>query len=681
MPVLPDLFDVTFESCHARFDGGQLLIENDLVERRWTLDPQGLLTSTSLLDKLSGTQWSNAPGAQPSTPGGYVEAEDAASITLRRIHTQHPVERPSLVVELTASTDAGTLTHRIQVFPHSTGIVVQLHAQLSGANQTDNIVHEAAPASSTGIETTASASARPSVGVLPNVVECLNVDRLHHTLTFVEFNDRTDDHDNLVFERAHVLHPKEKLLSFSGNVCFLEDRLRQVGLLMLKLAPLPHARPMKNEIDVQLAQDKLLMFGHGADPGGGEGYAHVLIPYSGGRAGRIAAMQQFQRQLRPYVPGRDGLFISNTWGDRSRDARINEPFIHGEIKAGATLGVDVLQIDDGWQKGRTANSADSAGGVWNGFWAADANFWDAHPQRLPHGIPPLVQQARQHGMRFGLWFAPDSSNDSANWRRDADAVLRFHREWQVDYVKIDGVKMHTKANEQNLARFYEAVLTESDGKVVFDHDVTAEIRPSYFAVTHVGNLFVENRYTDWHGYWPHHTLRNLWMLAQYVDPVRLRMEFLNNTRNTDKYPNDPLAPSQYRPAYLFATVMFSSPLGWFETQNLPAAFVEDVAPVVRAWKAHRDDIFAGRIVPIGDAPDGTSWTGFVSVSHDAKHVYLLLFRELNDEPLRELTVPFILPGTLPVERLAGDGSATIEAGRVHCSLPASRSFFFGRALV
>ena len=44
-------------------------------------------------------------------------------------------------------------------------------------------------------------------------------------------------------------------------------------------------------------------------------------------------------------------------GDRSRDARINEAFLLKEIDAGAALGVDVVQIDDGWQKGRTANSA------------------------------------------------------------------------------------------------------------------------------------------------------------------------------------------------------------------------------------------------------------------------------------------------------------------------------------
>jgi alpha-galactosidase len=39
---------------------------------------------------------------------------------------------------------------------------------------------------------------------------------------------------------------------------------------------------------------------------------------------------------------------------------------------------------------------------------------------------------------------------------------------------------------------------------------------------------------------------------------------------------DPLAPARYRPDYLFATVMFASPLGWFEVQHLPDAYFDPV---------------------------------------------------------------------------------------------------------
>jgi Ni,Fe-hydrogenase I cytochrome b subunit len=74
-------------------------------------------------------------------------------------------------------------------------------------------------------------------------------------------------------------------------------------------------------------------------------------------------------------------------------------------------------------------------------------------------------------------------------------------------------------------------------------------------------------------------LRNLWKLAHYIDPLRLRMEFLNNTRNTDQYANDPLAPATYSPAYLFAITMIASPLGWFEVSNLPARYFEEASSI------------------------------------------------------------------------------------------------------
>ena len=43
----------------------------------------------------------------------------------------------------------------------------------------------------------------------------------------------------------------------------------------------------------------------------------------------------------------------HTWGDRNRDARVCETFVLQEIDRAAALGLDTVQIDDGWQKGTT----------------------------------------------------------------------------------------------------------------------------------------------------------------------------------------------------------------------------------------------------------------------------------------------------------------------------------------
>ena len=78
-----------------------------------------------------------------------------------------------------------------------------------------------------------------------------------------------------------------------------------------------------------------------------------------------------------------------------------------------------------------------------------------------------------------------------------------------------------------------------------------------------GNIFLENRYTDWQNYYPYWTLRNLWMLSKYVPAEKLQIEFLNKWRNTDKYKGEVFAPENYSFEYLFATTLAGQPLaGW-----------------------------------------------------------------------------------------------------------------------
>jgi len=209
----------------------------------------------------------------------------------------------------------------------------------------------------------------------------------------------------------------------------------------------------------------------------GEGYAQTVIAYADGDAGRQEALQQFQRMVRLFDVDRDGRFLSNTWGDRSQDSRIQEAFMLQEVQAGARLGVDVVQINDGWESGTTSNSvkARTDGGVWEGYWAANPNFWQPNPERFPDGLEPVIAAARKENMQFELWFGPDSIDDFKNWERDAETILDFHRRLGVNYIKIDGVKARTKLSERNLRRFFDRVLAESQGRVTFDLDVTAEI--------------------------------------------------------------------------------------------------------------------------------------------------------------------------------------------------------------
>lgn len=485
----------------------------------------------------------------------------------------------------------------------------------------------------------------------------------HLKVTAWELRDQTDGVGELVQKREWLLLPGTGSFDLTGNVLDVQDVVTGSGTVYLRLAPLPGSRNWDGpDFTVK--------------PGSPSGVEVIdrpcrtlTIPYVGGETGRRTALMQAQRALRPFVPGRDGLFLSNTWGDRNRDARICEPFLMKEIAAAAELGIDIVQIDDGWQKGRTANSSAAKGkGVWDGYWAADPAFWQPDPVRFPNGLAPLVAAAREKGVRLGLWFGPDSSHDAANWEKDADLLLDYHRTLGIDYFKIDSLKTRSAESLAHQSALFDKVLKESDGKVVFDLDVTAERRPGYLGLPEIGPVFVENRYTDWHKYWPHQTLRQFWSLCDVIDPVRLRMEVLNPLRHTEKYANDPLAPANWPIESVFASVMLGSPLGWFEVSGLAPETKAKLAPFVATWKQHRDRLHAGVVHPIGEKPDGLAWTGFVV--QDEQGLDVLLFRELNPQATCEIDLsPYGLapaPSSLahPMKVLSPRGSARLAGTKL-----------------
>ncbi len=673
----------SFENCSISLTAdGVLTVANMLIERKWRVDETGRLSALSLRDRQRKLEWltgdDSAPA--PTLPVSLPDSSRHISLT-GETGKARVIEASSLTATLTVAGAGLTASYHFQIFEHSPGIVLKVTAPA----RTDvvlSVMELEDERAVTGIESLDRAISVSTSSAGFDTLEALGLAPLHLRLTQVTLQDRTDEHNELAFEQEWLLHPSEKRLALMGNLFFVEDVLSGAGLIFLKMAPLPHAQPVRlsqANLIVQPSAKTVLFSGHGIGVEGGNGYSWTTMPYSGGTAGRIAALHNLQNHLRPYEAGRDGLLVSNTWGDRGQDGRVSTEFLSHEILAGAKLGVDVIQIDDGWQKGQTANSVQK-GGVWEGFYKADPDFWSPHPERFPGGLAPLVQAAREKGMRFGLWFAPDSSNDFANWKSDADTILRFYKDLGICYFKIDGVKLRTKTGERNLEAFFNEVLTTSEGRVVFDTDVTAETRQGYFGLMGTGPLFVENRYTDWHRYWPHSTLRNVWKLAHYIPPARLRMEFLNSARNADKYEGDPLAPAAYRADYIFATVMFTSPLGWFEVQNLQSDYVKAAAPLITVWKKHRNRMAAGTVLPIGETPDGTAWTGFFSIGPDQRMVYVLLFRELNDRSGYSEILPVLNTSEKwQVEKLSGDGSVTVlPRGRLVVTIPESQRYVFAR---
>ena len=499
------------------------------------------------------------------------------------------------------------------------------------------------------------------------------IDPTHARVTVWDYQDQTDVHEDLCRTREWLLGRHEAAVPVRANVLDLCDTLTGNGTVWLVEGPVPYSR-WNDAPDFTVS-------GRGVEVHS-NGFPVVRLDYTGGRAGRIRALHARQRQLRPYDPQRDGLILSNTWGDRHRFERINESAMFRELEAAAALGVDVMQIDAGWAVVNDMPRENVTGaGEWQRYWDLPTGCWDVNTNRFPHGLRPLTDAARSKGMAFGLWFAPDSSDDSVRWRRDADILLGLWRNEGVRFFKTDFM---TTASARGLARqraFYDAVIDGSGGEVSFDLDITGQVpRPGYFGMPRCA-LFVENRYhrhKDGRLWWPHKTLRNLWTLAEAVDPVRLRMEFMNPSLHKDLYGDSPLAPFRWPADALFATVMAASPLAWMDCVDVKPETAAAWKPLIATWKRERRRWHGGSIVPIGARPDGVSWTGFVSRDADGRGGYALIFRELSAEDafsidLRDLTSK---PSTTRV--LAGRGEAVVNGTRLEVKGLAKLDFLWVR---
>ena len=74
--------------------------------------------------------------------------------------------------------------------------------------------------------------------------------------------------------------------------------------------------------------------------------------------------------------------------------------------------------------------------------------------------------------------------------------------------------------------------------------------------------------------------------------------------------------------------MLANPLFWMEMRNLTPDDITTLRSIVSVYKQYRQEFFQARIRPIGQMPDGVSFTGF-QIECGPGHGYLLCFREFT----------------------------------------------------
>ncbi|WP_226390320.1 alpha-galactosidase [Penaeicola halotolerans] len=636
----------------------KLILANELVEYQYLWN-DGKLMLHSMKDKRSNSSWEiNQPEVDFWLPD--FESEFRADLEIR---DGGATEVPYTEVVLHITSAALQVQRSIKIYDQSPAIRHFISVRGKSTVDSWEVIK---PKENDMIEQLAKKDFQLSW------LSAIPMKSPHWKVKVHSFREATDYHDQPVNTQSYFLHRQTQ--TALGNLLIGSRDENDVHFFIVKESPIGYSQSSYPGYDFEFSQERLLLRGIGLKPSELSDdwqslYGYTLGITSGGHFRQISDVVSSQKTLRAYRPDRDGMILANTWGDRSKDSRMNEAFIIAEINAAASLGITHLQLDDGWQQGLSRNSASKAGVKWDDWKQED---WMPHRERFPNGLKPIIDLAAKHGIEICLWFNPSKQNQYASWERDATILIDYYKTYGIKVFKIDGLDLGDRVSENNVKKLFEKVMIESDGNVTFNLDVTAGKRVGYHYFQEFGNVFLENRYTDWANYFPYRTLRNLWLLSHHMPADRLQIEFLNVFRNVDKYPSsDVQAPAQVGLDYAIATTLTAQPLAWMELSGLTKDTLE-VKELLADYKALADIWHRGIVIPIGDEPSGYHWTGFY-IDTEASD-FLIVYREQTAESSHTFMLPKAVSS---IKHLFGDSPTSFHADGAKFSVELPEAFSFG----
>jgi len=645
-------FGQNLKNCKAYLHNDTLTFENEVIFQhfRWN---NGNLIRLAFGDQKSGrsiieaddqSSFNTGIKGAVTTGNGILETSNVAVTSITPAHVK---------IKVLCSIDKMHIMRVFYLYPDCPAIRCELY--IKGEIEGNKI----SSLNSANLKNMEYAIGKREGGSQTVVTDKVRLQGNHWKARSVEFFDVSDHNNNLVqtYDRLVYIHECQ----LRGNLLFLENLLTGSRLFFLKEAPTTSAQLYSPGYDFIVQKGEVKVTGLGVATSGLtdtswiKAYGTVIgLGLTNDELGILSALRIYQKSVRTHLPGRDDMILMNTWGDRGQDSKISEAFCFAELEAGAKLGISHFQIDDGWQTGRSSNSS-YKGGSLNNIWS-NPNYWKPNPQKFPNGLAPLVKRGKELGIEICLWFNPSSDNSNVNWEKDADALISLYKQFGIRTFKIDGVEMPDKASEINFRKMLDKVMKATDGQVVFNLDVTAGHRGGYNFFNEYGNIFLENRYTDWQNYYPYWTLRNLWMLSKYIPPESLQIEFLNIWRNQNNYIGDPFGPINYSFDYAFAITMMAQPLAWFEATGLPIEAFK-YAPGIKKYRLLQNEIHSGVILPIGDEPDGIHWTGFQSIIGNKG--FFLVFREASPNTKNSIKTWLPIGIKVKCDLVLGEGNSFI----------------------
>jgi hypothetical protein len=184
--------------------------------------------------------------------------------------------------------------------------------------------------------------------------------------------------------------------------------------------------------------------------GGSDGAGNVLRPWV------REVLNNPETWKNPNYP----MAVNNSWGG---GMNINEETAHRMIRDSAELGLEMFHLDAGWFRG--------------------VGDWYPNPNKFPHGLAVIADDAHRHGLKFGLWVdwtqsGLDTEPGALNARdpkvRDW-MVTDVPKDWKPEEFKGQTIDLGVPEAQEWAQREVERIVTdyhldmlEHDGYLVAD---------------------------------------------------------------------------------------------------------------------------------------------------------------------------------------------------------------------
>jgi len=389
-------------------------------------------------------------------------------------------------------------------------------------------------------------------------------------------------------------------------------------------------------------------------------WASWRICWNGGEDEKQLAMKQFDRFRYP-VSEKNIFLMTNIWGAGQGSKGAREDNVIREIKSSADLGIDVVQIDAGWQSSEMREKTSNP--------SAEA---------YPNGWGKVMALAKDKNIKMGIW------NTAASIVKVPNKLIDLNDEG-FNYFKIDIGTWSTYDMLYDLTQNARNLVKHSQHEAVINWDVTHKgLRVGYLFNREYGNLFLQNRRLQMdgrkksssHAYVPRRILKDQWLLTSYLNLNQIMLNVMTTEHVLLEFSN----ASLYGDVYSFAITMMSSPLFFTETWKYSPESRKAMKEVIGIYKQHRNMLYKGYVFSLGERPGDNSWTGFQNYHPSEDFGYLTLFRGINNrETEKAISLRFIKDKELLIEDLLTGEAKKIrvdKTGRVLFEIDKPADFRF-----